>query len=259
MAKLSKAQFKAHNEAEELLKNDALSWDDRELVLANWDPSARHVNSAAGAFFTPSGLAFDFALMLGNPPRILDLCAGIGALSFAIAYPNHHDRPEIVCVEKNPDYVRVGRKVLPEAEWIEADVLDVPGMNLGRFDAVISNPPFGKIKRDGNKTSPNYKGADFEFHVIDIAMSMSDFGMFILPQMSAGFKYSGRPFYERDKDGKAFEYQRQRGLHFDACSIDANVYRDQWKGTGPTVEVVSVEPQEAEAAASDLPLFEVAA
>lgn len=257
MAKLTKDQFKRHNEAEALIAKDNLSIEEREFVLEHWDPSAEHVNSAAGAFFTPIDLATSFACMLGHPGAIIDLCAGIGALSYACT-PVYGEPPRMVCVEKNPDYVRVGRKIVPHAHWIEGDVFDLLEMGLGHFDAVVGNPPFGRVAK-GSKSAPGVKG-DFEFHVIALGMAVADYGQFILPQMSAGFRYSGDQRYRRDTEGKAFDFQAKHGFHFEACSIDTDFARKDWKGTAPATEVVSVErveqPQEATAQAD---LFEAAA
>jgi hypothetical protein len=36
--------------------------------------------------------------------------------------------PAITCVEINPDYPRVGGKLLPEATWISADIFDITGL-----------------------------------------------------------------------------------------------------------------------------------
>ncbi|MEU6719794.1 hypothetical protein ABZ897_50780 [Nonomuraea sp. NPDC046802] len=47
-----------------------------------------------------------------------------------------------MCVEKNPHYVAVGQRLLPEATWICGDVFDVLSMGLGRFDTALANPPF---------------------------------------------------------------------------------------------------------------------
>ncbi|MEF2073513.1 methyltransferase [Consotaella aegiceratis] len=242
MAKLTKAEAKLHAQAVELLKKDVLSEDDRRFVLENWQESANHVNSAAGAFFTPYDMAGDFALDVG-PGRVIDLCAGIGTLSRAILDADRYGRRnEIVCIEINPSYIEVGRKIVPEATWIQADVFDVLGMDLGRFDCAVSNPPFGRVRRQDGKRAPRYTGADFEFHVIDIAAHLARYGVFILPQMSAGFKYSGQPFYDRHKDGKAVEFQKLTGLHFEAgVGVDTTIFRDQWHGVAPICEIVSIE------------------
>jgi hypothetical protein len=41
------------------------------------------MNGAAGAFFTPLALAWNFALA-GGGHRIIDLCSGIGTLSYCM-------------------------------------------------------------------------------------------------------------------------------------------------------------------------------
>lgn len=247
MAKLTKAQAKAHAQACDILTKPVLTEDDKDFVLQNWNEGANHVNGAAGAFFTPYDMAFDFTIDAigqgGYGGRIIDLCAGIGMLSYACWHRSDR-RAKITCVERNPDYLAVGQKILPQAEWILADVLDVLEMDLGRFDVAISNPPFGAIKRDRN--SPRHTGKDFEFHVIDIASHLADSGAFIVPQMSAGFNYSGRRFYDRQKDGKAVKFQELTGLRFDAgCGIDTAFYRDAWKGVSPLCEIVCVDFTEA--------------
>lgn len=243
MAKLTKPQAKAHQQACDLLAKDILTPDEREFVMANWQESANHVNSAAGAFFTPHPLAMDFAFDVAGP-RVIDLCAGIGTLSRGLLdrHPFDADKFEITCVEINPAYVEVGRKIVPEATWICADVFDVLGMDLGRFDTAISNPPFGRVKRSEGKGAPRYTGAEFEFHVIDIAVHLASSGTFIVPQMSAGFNYSGRSCYERQTSGKAVEFQDKFGLHFEAgCGVDTDLYRDDWHGVAPKVEIVCVD------------------
>lgn len=251
MAKLTKAQAKAHAQACDLLTKPVLTEDDKEFVLRNWNEGANHVNGAAGAFFTPYDMAFDFALDVSGP-RILDLCAGIGMLSYAIWYRSAWDdrRPEIVCVERNADYLAVGQKILPEATWVHADALDVLDLGLGRFDSAISNPPFGNIKRTRN--APRYTGKDFEFHIIDMASHIANYGTFIVPQMSAGFNYSGRRNYERQTSGKAVAFQELTGMHFDAGSgVDTAYFQNDWKGVSPLCEIVCVDFTEARQPAND--------
>jgi hypothetical protein len=245
MAKLTKPELRAHNQALDILTKPTLTEEDKEFVYRNWHEGATHINSAAGAFFTPFDMAFDFAIDAGGG-RVIDLCAGIGMLSYAIWQRSRFKAggPKITCIERNPDYLAVGQKLLPEAEWICADVFDVLEMGLGHFDSAISNPPFGNIRRDRN--SPRYTGKDFEFHVIDIAAHLADYGAFIVPQGSAGFNYSGRQNYERQKEGRAVKFQKLTGLHFDSgCGVDTSFYLDAWKGVSPMCEIVCVDFTEA--------------
>lgn len=242
MAKLTKREAKAHAEAEAILTKNSLTDDERVFVMENWQESANHVNSAAGAFFTPHSLARDAALDVAGSGRVIDLCAGIGSLSLAVFWRGHYNRRdlgtplELVCVELNPAYVEVGRKMLPEARWICGSIFDLPG-DLGHFDTAISNPPFGRVKRDGN--APRYSGAEFEYHVIDIASDLADYGMFIVPQVSAGFQYSGAHHYERrDEVPKYATFHTKTGITLDAgCGVDTSVYEDDWHGVAPKVEV----------------------
>lgn len=252
MSKLTKAEAKAHRAACEVLRKDVLTLDEKWFVVGNWQESASHVNSEAGAFFTPAGLANDFAIEIGDCKRVIDLCAGIGGLSFAY-FSGHffqNGAPEIVCVEKNPGYIEVGRKLLPEALWIEADVFDANNMGLGRFDVAISNPPFGSTGR-GGKGSPRFTGTNFEYHVIDIASDLADYGVFIIPQMSAPFRYSGVQYYQDQPSEKYDKFRNQTGIELTAgCGIDTSLFRRDWHGVAPATEIVCADFEAARASRS---------
>ncbi|WP_085044007.1 methyltransferase [Ensifer aridi] len=245
MAKLTKAQRKAHNEAEAVLTKDRLTEDEKDFVFQNWHEGANFINGAAGAFFTPWSLAADFALD-GGSGRVIDLCAGIGVLSYFI---HHRSRwgsrlADITCVEINPRYVQIGRKLLPEARWINADVFDWRELDLGRFDFAIGNPPFGRVRRNGN--GPRYRGPEFEFHVIDIAAELADHGAFIIPQQSASFKYSGSQCFERRTGGRGVDFENLTGLEMGTgAGVDTALYRDEWKDTSIICEIVCFDFAEA--------------
>lgn len=233
MAKLSKAEIKTHEQCVALLQKDALSMDDRWFVLEHWNESANHINSAAGAFFTPEALASDFVIEVGNG-SVIDLCAGIGRLAFHVA--RQYDReqmPRIVCVEKNPDYLAVGRKVVPEAEWICADVFSNL-THLGRFDTAISNPPFGNIKSDRNGWK--YKGC-FDLGVVEVASTLANYGAFILPRNSV-------PFGEKDGHTQPNlfcqnydSFHSATGIELTPSCISAEYHAEDWKGVSPKVEI----------------------
>jgi predicted RNA methylase len=243
VSRLSKAAIKAHGEAVALLAKDRLSDDEREFVLDNWQESANHVNSAAGAFFTPSALGVDASLFLGlyRGGRVIDLCAGIGCLALATWWRwGGRDEPlDLTCVEVNPAYVEVGRKLLPEARWICASIDNLPD-DIGTFDAAISNPPFGKTAKI---KGPRYSGED-DLAVVDIASDLADYGVFILPSMSLPFGYAGRPdyrFYETKAAPKYDRFNQATGIDLTCESIDCEVYRKDWRGVSPSVQVAAAD------------------
>lgn len=257
MAKLTKPQAKAHQQACDLLSKEKLTEDEKLFVLENWQESARHINTIAGAFFTPWGLARDLSIeVTGN--SVIDLCAGIGALSFFAA--GRRETVELVCVELNPEYAAVGRKIVPEARWIVGSVFDLP-KDIGHFDCAIGNPPFGATPREAR--APRYTGKEFELHVIDVASGIADYGAFIIPQTTAPFRYSGCPaggwkrtikngigsgYYEcpTDLHDKLFA---QTGIKLGAnCGLDTSSYRNDWHGVSVATEIVTVDFKEARAA-----------
>lgn len=242
MSRLSKEAAKAHEKAAALVALDRdLTEDEKDYVLDNWQEAATATHNLDGAFFTPEGLARDLAIEVAGD-RIIDLCAGIGRLAYSCRDYwgrrwNNQPAREIVCVEKNPVYVTVGRKILPEATWICADILELPTMDLGRFDTAISNPPFGAIKRSGN--SPAYSGPRFEYHVIAIASTLAQYGAFIIPQLSAPFRYSGEPYYRERRDRECAKFEQQTGIALGpGAGFDTAIYVEEWRGVSPRVEVV---------------------
>ncbi|MEU2159473.1 MULTISPECIES: methyltransferase [Streptomyces] len=250
MAKLTKEQERLHREASRLVKlNRDLTEEERETVLDHWQESSTTSNSLDGAFFTPEDLALDLRLEV-NGERVIDLCAGIGRLAWAVQDKWHRrfeGRPprEVVCVEKNPAYVEVGRKVVPEAHWICADVFTLDPKTLGRFDYAVANPPFGRVERSGN--GPRYRGPNFEFHVMDIASTLARKGVFLVPQMSAPFKIAGVHSYEEQRSTAYERFHRETGITL--CSrvgIDTSAYEDGWRGVSPRTEVVFADFEDAE-------------
>lgn len=258
MARLSKRDIAAHREAEQLLQLDRLNDDQRQFVLDNWNEGARHMNSAAGAFFTPSELALDAALFAGcgGAVRVIDLCAGIGTLGLA-AWWRSDKRAQVTCVEINPDYVEVGKKLFPEARWICASVDALPS-GLGSFDVALANPPFGKTAKIA---APRFKKGVDELAVVDIASGLARHGAFLLPVGSLPFQFSGSQHY-REKHSDHYErFHAATGIRLECESVDCSFYQDGWRGVRPAIEVVTADFEELERgrAFEGLPLFEAAA
>ncbi len=242
MAKLTKKELRQHGLAVEILeKSDPLSHEEKELVLQNYHEAATNTNGESGAFFTPLDLAWDHAIELGcrhdDQPTIIDLCSGIGVLAYtaSLRYPE----AQLTCVEINSEYVSVGKRILPDANWLTLDIGDLEELqSLGQFDYSISNPPFGRVRTFRHITTPRYKGAEAEFKVIDIASHISSTGVFIIPQDSSGFRYSASPYFERRSSKKHDTFLHQTNINLEmGCGIDTSIY-SPWKSVNSTVEIV---------------------
>ncbi|EPV6135192.1 methyltransferase [Escherichia coli] len=188
----------------------------------------------------PEMLAWDFILDAGCSDDCIELCAGIGRLSY---YQFIRNKPShITCVELNPEYVLIGKRVLPQAEWITGDALQYTPDRFYRV--AYGNPPFGKIKTSEAYTG-RYTGSEFEYKIIDRAREYSSYGTWIVPQGSAGFKYSGHTYYDRSiQSAKYTKFEKDTGLILHpGVGIDTSIYLDQWNGTKVTCESVLVDYQ----------------
>jgi predicted RNA methylase len=254
MAKLSKQQLKNHQQALELvdLKRD-LDFDERHFVLENFCPGAG-AKTYGQMFFTPMGLAGELAIhRWADRGTVVDIGAGIGALTrFCLDYgsldPKRPDR--FICIERSVENVRVGKKVVPEAEWIQADAFD-PAVwaQIGEVEYVISNPPFGNVPTDND--SKEYKDFQKELGVgvahlkaVGLCRKFSAYGgTFILPQGDLPFEYSGRNHYHAKESVStvlAKFMKRWPNTTFNCQGIDCSVYENEWQDASPKVELVYV-------------------
>lgn len=179
MAKLTKRQLTEHRAAAALVELDRpLTLDERLQVAEHWHEGAGGDQTAASAFFTPCEMASDLRIDMPACGSFVDLCAGIGRLAFfaggqALYEEFRHRYDRIVCVEKNPAYVAVGRRILPEAEWICGDIFDPEVIRqVGRVDQAILNPPFGHTTKTPFE-APRYRGADFDLKAMDLAATLA--------------------------------------------------------------------------------------
>ena len=243
MSKLTKQQVKVHEEAVRLLSQDKISRIEKDYIFQNFHADAQHITSKIGAFFTPLGLARDFSLHIPykreRAVRIIDLCAGIGVLSYAVCANKDWGGcyTDITCVELNPEYVKIGKKLVPNATWICGDALDPNLLKcLGNFDIAISNPPFGNIK---NTHSAIYSSSLFEYMIIEAASRIAKEGAFIIPQTSAPFVFSGTNNPRWLQDGRAWRFEKQTGITLEFnVGINTDYYKKQWHQMTPRCEIV---------------------
>ena len=93
-----------------------------------------------------TALAIEKALFLQTAPRILDLCTGSGCIGLAIA--NKVSDARVTLADISPDALAVARqnvklqKLSARVSCVRADALQPPTAFLGKFDMIVSNPPY---------------------------------------------------------------------------------------------------------------------
>lgn len=228
--KLSKQERKLHEEALAKLQEGNLLESEREFVYRHLRPEATTDIGKGSAFFTPWEIAGDFCIeTLGGyddrPTRILDLCAGYGVLSLRkwLSWWGT-PKPDVTCVEINPEYVAIGKQLFPEARWICADVFDVPSILEGeKFDEFYSNPPFGRIPAEVWRGRSGRKPARFEYAVAEIGMQMAETGTMIGQQGISDWKFSGCRSFTRIENAEYSKWSEQSGLILaNNCGLDCS-------------------------------------
>lgn len=93
-----------------------------------------------------TALAVKKALFLGKAPRILDLCTGSGCIGLAIAGRVKDARVTLADLSKDALAVakkNIGlQKLTGRVSCVSADALKPPAPFLGKFDMIVSNPPY---------------------------------------------------------------------------------------------------------------------
>lgn len=86
------------------------------------------------------------ALFLDSDPRILDLCTGSGCIGLAIA--NRVKDARVTLADISREALNVAKKNIAlqklssRVSCVQQDALDLPAGFLGKFDLIVSNPPY---------------------------------------------------------------------------------------------------------------------
>ncbi|MBE6934313.1 MAG: peptide chain release factor N(5)-glutamine methyltransferase [Ruminococcaceae bacterium] len=113
-----------------------------------------------------AALAIQKGLDLEKDPRILDLCTGSGCIGLAIASRVKDARVTLADISK--EALAVAKKNITRNHFtgrvtcIQADALKKPSPFLGKFDMIVSNPPY--ITRSEMEELP-YSVSGFEPHM----------------------------------------------------------------------------------------------
>ena len=111
-------------------------------------------------------LAIKKGLFLDENPRILDLCTGSGCIGIAIA--RRVKDAKITLADISPEALAVAKKNISRHKLtgrvtcVQADALTVPPAFLGKFDMIVSNPPYVTGK-EMEELEPSVK--NFEPHL----------------------------------------------------------------------------------------------
>jgi release factor glutamine methyltransferase len=161
-------------------------------------------------------LAIKTALFLDEAPRILDLCTGSGCIGLAIASRVRDARITLADISK--DALAVAKKNITAQHQtgrvmaVQADALGKPTAFLGKFDMIISNPPYIDTK-DMGELDTSVK--DYEPH---LALHGGSDGLDFYRSIAANYAEALKP-------GGFLCFEFGDGQGDDVCAIlEANGY-----------------------------------
>ncbi len=136
-------------------------------------------------------LAIRQALSLGPAPRILDLCTGSGCIGIAIA--SKVKDAKVTLADISREALAVAKKnvtlhqMTGRVSCVQADALGNPPAFLGRFDMIVSNPPYIDAKdMEGLEISVR----DFEPH---LALYGGTDGLDFYRSITENYRHSLKP------------------------------------------------------------------
>lgn len=155
-------------------------------------------------------LAINKMMELGKNPRALDLCTGSGCIGLAIASKVKDARVTLADISREALVVAkknvVRHHLSARVTCIAANAMSAPASVLGKFDLIVSNPPY--ITSDEMRSLP-VSVKDFE---PTLALHGGEDGLNFYHSIAAKYKFALKP------DGYlCFEFGMGQGD--DVCSI----------------------------------------
>ena len=132
--------------------NRILNGEPLAYVLGEWDfygmtlQVDRNVLIPRDDTCAVTTLAINQALFLNDAPRILDLCTGSGCIGLAIASRVKDARVTLADISRQALAVAkkniAMQKLTGHVSCVPVDALAAPAAFLGKFDMIVSNPPY---------------------------------------------------------------------------------------------------------------------
>ena len=161
-------------------------------------------------------LAIKQGLFLDRTPRILDLCTGTGCIGLAIAH--RVKDAKVTLGDVSPEAMAVAKKNISlqklsgRVSCVRIDALEPPTAFLGKFDMIVSNPPY--ITTADMQTLPK-SVQDFEPH---LALHGGDDGLVFYRSIAQKYRDALKP-------GGYLCFEFGMGQGDDVCAIlEANGY-----------------------------------
>jgi predicted RNA methylase len=243
--KLTKAQTRDWDKIKGLLEGKKpLEDEEAQIFLDKFLPGMVRTDvSRLGAHFTPWDVARELTYWAVSPgDRVLDLAAGVGSLSRACAY--YGDNIEVVAVELCHEFIEIGKRIAPEARWVQGSIYDQKLIQrLGKFDAVVSNPPYSiKVEK---QDWLSYNGAS-ELMAAEVALRAGKDATFIMPANSVPWHFDHMGCYNERWDNRHLVnfVRANPDARFSNLSVDMGIYKDLWKSGLSSVEMVRIHPRE---------------
>lgn len=200
-----------------------------------------------GEFYTPEAMVSEIMGMLFYPKgsRILDPCAGIGAMSRQFLEAHLDWGYEVQAYELSHDAYQIFKRLYPDCKGEYADVFDRLPHLEGTFEYVVMNPPFGAVAGQETAAQVCVSGVTTSQHrFLELAVRATAPGGFIIAIAPANYIES-----IPEKAKKWFEDRMFVEHH--------HVLKGKFRFTGVSVEGFIIHRQNDPLPAGQIDLFEL--
>lgn len=163
-----------------------------------------------------TSLAIQQSLFLDSKPRILDLCTGSGCIGLAIA--SRVKDAKVTLADLSQEALAVAKQnivlhhMTGRVSCVKANALEEPPAFLGKFDLIVSNPPYVTTRE---MLELPHSVADYEPHM---ALHGGEDGLQFYRAIAAGYAKALKP-------GGYLCFEFGMGQGDDVCAIlEANGY-----------------------------------